>query len=257
MLDRLGAARTERTETMAALQASEARMRRFVADASHELRTPIAATAAYAELFESGARDRPDDLARSMKGIRTETARMADLVEDLLLLARLDEQRPLAAVPVDLTDIVLSAIDAASAVAPERRIRPRIDGIVVVQGDPVRLRQVVDNLLANVRAHTPADAACEIVLTTAGDRAQLTVADSGPGVSPEALARLADRFYRVDDARTRASGGSDLGLSIARAIVEAHGGTLRFAANEPTGLAVTVELPLLAPDATPLDVAAD
>jgi two-component system OmpR family sensor kinase len=225
------------------LRASEARMRQFVADASHELRTPVAATAAYAELFDHGARDHPSDLERSMTGIRNETARMGELVDDLLLLARLDEHRPLARETADLTEIVLTAVDAARAVEPERQIHLRISGVVSVEGDPARLRQVVDNLLANVRTHTPAEAACDIGLSVDGDDAVLTVADGGPGVTDAQLLRLGDRFYRVDEARTRAGGGSGLGLSIARAIVEAHGGTLTAGQNRPSGLVMTVRLP--------------
>ena len=243
MLDRLDQARAERETTMDELRSSEARMRQFVADASHELRTPVAATAAYAELFDHGARDHPSDLERSMTGIRNETARMGELVDDLLLLARLDEHRPLARETADLTEIVLTAVDAARAVEPEREIHLRISGVVSVEGDPARLRQVVDNLLANVRTHTPAEAACDIGLSVDGDDAVLTVADGGPGVTDAQLLRLGDRFYRVDEARTRAGGGSGLGLSIARAIVEAHGGTLTADQNRPSGLVMTVRLP--------------
>ena len=243
MLDRLDRARSEREETVDALRVSEARMRQFIADASHELRTPIAATAAYAELFDQGARDRPADLERSMAGIRSETARMGELVDDLLLLARLDEARPLVAEPVDLTDVVLAAVDAARTVEPERTLRLSIAGVVTVDGDTARLRQVVDNLLANVRTHTPPSTPCQLLLDTDDDQAVLSVTDWGPGVAVDQIDRLGDRFYRVDEARTRASGGSGLGLSISRAIVEAHAGTLTIEPNQPTGLRVTVRLP--------------
>lgn len=243
MLDRLELAREERERTLVALQSSETRMRQFVADASHELRTPIAATAAYAELFESGARDRPADLERSMSGIRSETARMSDLVDDLLLLARLDERRPFIMEPVDLTEVVLEAVDAARLLEPDRPFRARVRDVVTVEGDPVRLRQVVDNLLSNVRAHTPKEAACEVTLGLDGDDALLVISDSGPGVSDDQLARLRDRFFRVDNARTRASGGSGLGLAIADAVVAAHGGSMTPSHHEPTGLTITVRLP--------------
>ncbi len=243
MLDRLDDARADRERTLAELRASEARMRQFVADASHELRTPMAATAAYAELFEKGARDRPADLDRSMSGIRSETARMGQLVDDLLLLARLDEKRPFTHETVDLTEVVLSAIDAARVVQPERSFRTRISGVVTVEGDGTRLRQVVDNILANVRTHTPVDAECEVTLQTEGSDVVLSIRDRGPGVDPAQLERLGDRFYRVDDARTRNTGGSGLGLSIADAIVNAHGGEIALSHTEPHGLEVTVRLP--------------
>ena len=223
-------------------------MRRFVADASHELRTPIAATAAYAELFEQGARDHPEDLDRAMSGIRRETGRMAGLVDDLLLLARLDERRPLAEEPVDLTEVVFAAIDAARTVDSDRPIRVRIGEVVTVRGDAGRLRQVVDNLLANVRAHTPPGTSCEVELATDADDAVLTVTDAGPGVTPNDLDHLFDRFYRVDDARARTTGGSGLGLAIVSAIVRAHHGTI-FARNiEPLGLALAVRIPFVPPD---------
>ena len=243
MLDRLESARAEREATVAELRASEARMRQFVADASHELRTPMAATAAYTELFESGARDRPADLDRAMAGIRSETARMAGLVDDLLLLARLDEQRPLASATTDLTEIVLAAVDTARTLDPDRSVKTTVTGVVTVEGDATRLRQVVDNLLANVRAHAPADATCSISLSIENDWAVLGVADTGPGLAEAQLARLGDRFYRVDDARARATGGNGLGISITSAIVAAHDGTLEFTPNDPHGLVATVRLP--------------
>jgi two-component system OmpR family sensor kinase len=250
MLDRLQLSSEEREQTLAELRASESRMRRFVADASHELRTPIAATAAYAELFEHGARDRPEDLDRAMSGIRRETDRMAGLVDDLLLLARLDEHRPLTEEPVDLTEVVFAAIDAAKTVEPSRPIRVRIGEVVSVRGDAGRLRQVVDNLLANVRAHTPADTGCDVELNTDGPDAVLTVTDAGPGVDPDDLTHLFDRFYRVDDARTRSTGGSGLGLAIVDAIVRAHHGSITAQNIDPHGLALTVRLPAEPPSET-------
>ncbi len=243
MLDRLDLAKADRERTVAELVASEARMRQFVADASHELRTPIAATAAYAELFEQGARNRPDDLERSMIGIRSETARMSALVGDLLLLARLDEDRPLQSSTVDLTEVVLQAVDTARTIEPERPLRVLIDRVITVPGDRARLRQVVDNLLANVRAHTPAGTSCTIGLAVDGDDAVIRVSDTGPGVTDQQLALLTDRFYRVDDARARATGGSGLGLSIVESIVEAHGGSIRAEHNQPEGLVLTLRLP--------------
>jgi two-component system, OmpR family, sensor kinase len=244
MLDRLQQTSDEREQTLSELRASESRMRRFVADASHELRTPIAATAAYAELFEQGARDRPEDLDRAMSGIRRETSRMAGLVDDLLLLARLDEHRPLAEESVDLTELVFAAIDAARTVDPGRPIRVKISDVLTVRGDAGRLRQVVDNLLANVRAHTPDATAFDVDLSADGGDAVLTVTDAGPGVAPTDLDHLFDRFYRVDDARARTTGGSGLGLAIVDAIVRAHRGSITARNVEPHGLALTVRIPL-------------
>jgi two-component system OmpR family sensor kinase len=243
MLDRLDGAREERERTMAELRVSEDRMRRFVADASHELRTPVAAAAAYAELFEGGARDRPADLDRAMAGIRRETARMGELVDDLLVLARLDEGRPLASGEVDLTEIVLTAIDAARTLEPDRPMRVKIDDVVMVTGDPLRLRQVVDNLLANVRAHTPPSTPCDVRLGVDQGEPFLSVSDKGPGVTDEQLTHLFDRFYRADEARTRSTGGSGLGLAIVFAIVHAHGGSIAATHRLPHGLELTMRLP--------------
>jgi two-component system OmpR family sensor kinase len=243
MLDRLEEAFMLRQRDVEAMQASEARMRRFVADASHELRTPIAATAAYAELFERGARDRPDDLERAMSGIRLETSRMAELVEDLLLLARLDEGRPIDRDVVDLCELVADAVDTAHAVDPTRRVAVRFEAVPLVDGDRSRVRQVIDNLLANVRAHTSVATRCEVVVAVDGDDAVVEVRDDGPGMSPQDTALAFDRFYRADTSRTRASGGSGLGLSIVAAIVAAHEGTAELESS-PAGTAVRIRLPL-------------
>lgn len=240
MLDRLDEARTERERTMDDLRSSEERMRRFVADASHELRTPVAAAGAYAELFEAGARDRPDDLQRVMTGIRAETARMAGLVDDLLLLARLDEDVGMRLERVDLTEVVLAAVDTARTLEPARTIELSVDGVFEVDGDRAQLRQVVDNLLGNVRTHTSGDVPATVDLRAIGADVVLTVSDLGPGLPSVERARVLDRFYRSDPARTRLSGGSGLGLSIVASIVEAHRGTIDVSANTPTGLRVTV-----------------
>ena len=243
MLDRLEMAFTQREADVAALQESEALMRQFVADASHELRTPIAATAAYAELFDRGARDHPDDLARAMSGIRSETRRMAALVEDLLLLAQLDEGRPLERRPVDLVEIVVEAVDAGHAVAPDREVRLRFDDVPSVVGDALRLRQVVDNLLANVRTHTPQGTECTLELTNEGANVVIVLTDNGPGMTAKDTARAFDRFHRADSSRTRASGGTGLGLAIVAAIVSAHEGTMDIRSEPGRGTTVTVRLP--------------
>jgi two-component system OmpR family sensor kinase len=247
MLERLEAAFVQRESDVAALQESEARMRRFVADASHELRTPIAATAAYAELFDRGARDHPDDLERAMSGIRSETRRMAALVEDLLLLAQLDEGRPLERRPVDLVDVVVDAVDAARAVAEDHPVHLHIADAARVIGDELRLRQVVDNLLANVRTHTPTGTSCTLELANGDGNVTITMSDDGPGMDPADAARAFDRFHRADSSRTRASGGTGLGLAIVAAIVNAHHGEVTMHSDIGRGTTVTIRLPR-APD---------
>lgn len=251
MLDRLEDAFIQRERDMAAVQESEARMRRFVADASHELRTPIAATAAYAELFERGARDRPDDLARAMSGIRNETSRMADLVEDLLLLAQLDEGRPIRHDAVDLCELVGEAADAARAVDATSHVAVRFEDVAIVDGDRNQIRQVIDNLLANVRAHTPTGTPCEVTVAVDDRDAVLSVRDEGTGMSPDNAARAFDRFHRADSSRTRASGGSGLGLSIVAAIVEAHGGRAELDSTPGAGTTIRIRLPLIDDTAHP------
>jgi two-component system OmpR family sensor kinase len=226
--------------------ASEQKLRRFVADASHELRTPLAAVRAYAELFFRGADSRPDDLARTMSGISRESERMSLLVDDLLLLARLDEGRPLARDPVELDAVISEAVDTALAVDPRWPIALDAQA-AVVSGDRDRLRQLVDNLLANIRAHTPAGTPVEVRLAIEEERAVLTVADTGPGLTAEEAARAFERFYRADESRSRSSGGVGLGLSIVAAVAEAHGGTV--AARDTQGGGATFEISIpLAPD---------
>jgi two-component system OmpR family sensor kinase len=222
---------------------SEQKLRRFVADASHELRTPLAAVRAYAELFDRGAASRPEDLARSMSGITRESERMSLLVDDLLLLARLDEGRPLASEPVELAHVVEEAVDAARVVEPERPLTVSVEPATVV-GDRDRLRQVIDNLFANVRAHTPADTPVAVELRRVDGHAELSVADAGPGLSDEDAARVFERFYRVDTSRARASGGVGLGLSIVAAVAEAQGGSAEVRPTPGGGATFVVSLPL-------------
>ena len=192
--------------------ASEQKLRRFVADASHELRTPLSAVRAYAELFERGADEHPADLARSMAGIERESERMSLLVDDLLLLARLDEGRPLAAEPVELDKVVKEAVDTARTLEPDRPIEADVEPATVV-GDRDRLRQIVDNLLANVRAHTPAGAPVRVRLGREDGAAVLEVEDAGPGLTP--------------NERERVFGGSTAPTSRARVRVAASGSACR------------------------------
>jgi two-component system, OmpR family, sensor kinase len=243
MLGRIQDAFAARDATEMALRQSEGRLRRFVADASHELRTPVAAVSAYAELFERGAESRPEDLARVMSGIRGETARMGHLVEDLLLLARLDESRPIERSEVDLTAVAADAVEAAQAVGPEWQLHLQADAPVTVLGDRSRLRQVFDNLLANVRAHTPPGTTATITISRVGDDAVCEVTDNGPGITEADAGRLFERFFRADPSRSRSSGGAGLGLSIVAAIVASHGGRVEAAPAPGGGATFTVRLP--------------
>lgn len=224
-------------------EASERKLRRFVADASHELRTPLAAVRAYSELFERGADQRPADLERAMTGITRESERMSVLVQDLLLLARLDEGRPLERQPVRLNDIVGEAVDTARTVESDRPIELDAEPTVVL-GDRDRLRQIVDNLLANARAHTPPRAPVHVTVGRENGSAVIDVHDSGPGLADDDLARVFERFYRADKSRARASGGVGLGLSIVAAVAEAHGGSV--AAYSGDGATFRITLPALA-----------
>jgi two-component system, OmpR family, sensor kinase len=226
-----------------AREASERRLRRFVADASHELRTPLAGVRAYAELFRRGARERPDDLERAMGGIERESERMGLLVDDLLLLARLDEGRPLDRKPVELGEIAVESVETARAVEPERSISIETEPAVVI-GDRDRLRQVIDNLLSNVRAHTPPGTAAHVTVSHADGEAVLEVRDEGPGMTDEASDRVFERFYRSDASRSRQSGGVGLGLSIVAAVVEAHDGAVSLKAPEGEGAAFRITMPL-------------
>ena len=224
---------------------SEQQVRQFVADASHELRTPLATITGYAEL----ARQRPDDvpaLRTAMAKVDAESARMSALVEDLLLLARLDSGRPLASEPVDVTMLLLEAVDDARVVAPDHQWRLELpeESAIEVPGDENRLHQVVTNLLGNARRHTPPGTTVT-VKAALGNPVVLTVHDDGPGF-PEGLADTAfERFTRGDTSRAREESGAGLGLSLVRAIVEAHRGTVSLD-SRPGSTTITVELPVTA-----------
>ena len=231
----------------AARAASEARLRRFVGDASHELRTPLTSIRGYAELFRRGAADRPEDLAKAMRRIEEEANRMGLLVDDMLLLARLDQGRPVERQPVDLTRITRDAVDDARAVAPNRPIDFSPNGAVFVPGDEARLRQVLGNLLQNATRHTPPDTPVHVRVVSTDDEAVIEVADEGPGVPGDDANRVFERFWRSDPSRTRASGGAGLGLAIVAAIAAAHGGHAEVQSTAGHGATFRVHLPRTAP----------
>lgn len=231
---------------------SEERMRQFVADASHELRTPLTTIRGFAELYRQGAAvASAEDAARLVRRIEDEAARMGLLVEDLLLLARLDRERPLDLAPVELPVLASDAVQAARAVDPQRRIELDIGpgaGKLVVLGDDARLRQVIGNLMANAMNHTPTDAT--VTLRLRADEpgyATVEVADDGPGLTPEQAERVFERFYRADAARTRSveqPAGTGLGLAIVAALVAAHQGTVEVESTPGEGATFRVRLPV-------------
>ena len=236
-------------------RASEHRLRRFIADASHELRTPLSSIRGYAELFRRGASSRPEDLALAMRRIESEASRMGVLVDELLLLARLDSGRPLERAIVDLSALIRDAARDSQAADPRWPVAIVADEAdeaagaaepVHVIGDADRLRQVLANLLSNVRAHTPPGTRATISARREGDEAVLEVADEGPGLD-EARQRLVfERFDRADSSRGRGdgTGGSGLGLSIVSSVAEAHGGTATVRSRPGEGAVFTVRLPV-------------
>ena len=217
----------------AARAASEERLRRFLADASHELRTPLTSIRGYAEIFDRGARDHPEDLATSMRHIREEAKRMSTLVDDLLLLARLDQRRPLARDEVDVAALARAAADAAHAADRDRPITCAAATPVTVTGDADRLRQVMDNLLSNALQHTAAGTPVEVRVHPDGPWAVIEVTDLGPGIEPEEQARIFEPFHRADPSRDRTTGGVGLGLAIVSAIAHAHGGSVGVISSGP------------------------
>jgi two-component system OmpR family sensor kinase len=227
-----------------AKEASEDQLRRFVADASHELRTPLTSIRGYAELFRDGGMARPEDLAAALRRIESESSRMSGLVEDLLLLARLDQGRPFDKAPVDLVTVAEDAVRDALVVAPDRQISVRTSGDdLIALGDEERLHQVMANLVSNALAHTPEGSPIEIVGEQSGDYVRLQVIDHGPGVPEAERSKVFDRFWRADESRQRSKGGNGLGLSIVAAVVFAHEGRV-FVADTPGGGATfVVDLP--------------
>jgi signal transduction histidine kinase len=245
MLARIEAAYRAREEGEARALDSEDRMRRFVADASHELRTPLTSVRGLAEFsLQQGMDASPVELLRLMTLIQAEATRMGRLVEDLLMLAQFDHDRPLERRPVDLSSIAAQAVLAARLIQPDRPLSLRADVPVIVDADSEQLRQVLDNLIGNALQHTPRGSAVTVTVADQAGHAQLTVTDSGPGMTTDQASHVFERFYRTDPARTRARGGSGLGLSIAAALAAAHAGTITVDTQSDRGAAFQVRLPL-------------
>jgi two-component system OmpR family sensor kinase len=248
MLDRLERAFAERT-------ASEERLRQFLSDASHELRTPLASIRGYAELHRMGATEDAGETELAMKRIEDESKRMGVLVEDLLTLARLDEEPELRREAVDLAALAHDAAVDARAVAPERTISLDAPDSAVVSGDPHQLRQVLANLARNALVHTPAGTPIEISVSMNGEIAEISVRDHGPGLPADSGDSLFDRFWRAEGGRQRGKAGAGLGLAIVQGVLAAHGGQVS-AENAPGGGALfLVRLPRRAPGRAPADAA--
>ena len=236
-------------QSFAVREASEERMRQFVADASHELRTPLAAVRGYAELYRQGAVTNPEDVTGTMRRIEDESIRMGGLVNDLLMLTRLDRQRPLELGPVDLTVLAADAVQDVRALDPTRQVR--LLGLsgdlepTTIDGDEAKLRQVVTNLVGNAVNHTPEGTGIEIAVGSgAPGHARLEVRDHGAGVDPVKARKVFERFYRADPSRVRGyGGGNGLGLAIVAAIVAAHQGQVGVAATPGGGATFVVDLP--------------
>jgi two-component system OmpR family sensor kinase len=239
MLGRIEEAFDERTR-------SEQRLRRFVGDASHELRTPVTTIRGYAELYRAGGLEDNDELREAMRRTEQEAIRMGTLVDDLLLLARLDQGRPLERNPVHLEVLVEDAVRDARAVDPEREITASIEQPAIVMGDDGRLRQVIGNLIRNALVHTPEHTPVAVRVARNDGIAVLEVHDDGPGMSEDVAAQAFERFYRADPSRVRSRGGSGLGLSIVQATVQAHGGTVVLDTGPEKGTTVRIQLPAVA-----------
>jgi len=228
-------------ESFAARAESENKLRRFVADASHELRTPLTSIRGFAELHRQGAVPEGEKTKELISRIEKESIRMGSLVEDLLILARIDQSRELVMADVDLSHLVQEAVSSASAAGPEHPITSDIAGDIHTQGDANKIYQVVTNLLANARAHTPVGTAIHVATYSNKDGSYVSVADKGPGLTAEDQMHIFERFYRVDTSRQRSSNeGSGLGLSIVDEVMKAHGGTVSVASEPGKGATFTL-----------------
>ena len=223
-------------------EASQQQMRRFFADASHELRTPLASLRANAELYQQGALSSRDEVDEVMDRIVAETRRMGRLVDDMLRLARLGQHPGQAQEPIDVTALATGCAERVQVADAARTWRARIDDGLTTVGDEELLRRAIENLLMNVLVHTPSDTVGTITASAAGDRVTIEVSDDGPGVPPDKLPHIFERFYRAG-ARSRRP-GSGLGLAIAAEIASAHGGTAQAAPVSPRGLRITLTLPV-------------
>jgi len=231
-------------DALAKEQATQERLRQFVADASHELRTPITAVSAYAQLFELGAKDRPADLARSMAGIQRETARMRELAEELLTLATTEDYAAPETQPVDVATVIGQAVDAALTVDPRWPVTMTLGGRPgAVAAEPDQLRRVLDNLMGNIRTHTPPGTCARVRAERHGPDVVITVADNGPGLDEQERAHMFDRFWRQDASRSRRAGGSGLGLAIVATLVKSWNGRVTAAPTPGGGLTVALSLP--------------
>jgi two-component system OmpR family sensor kinase len=240
MLGRIEVALHVQRKSEASARQSEDRMRRFVADASHELRTPLTSIRGFAELYRQGA---ASDVGRLMERIESESERMGVLVNDLLMLARMDEERVPVRAPVDLVGLAADAAHDARAVEPGRPVLLDAPEFVVVSGDEHQLRQVLANLVGNALHHTPSATTVTVRVRADGADALIEVIDEGPGLGPEHADRIFERFYRADASRSRASGGSGLGLSIVAAIAEGHGGRAEVETAPGKGALFRVRIP--------------
>jgi two-component system, OmpR family, sensor kinase len=230
-------------DALAIRHASEMRVRQFVADASHELRTPLAAIRGYAELTRRGRDTVAPDIAHALGRVESESARMTTLVDDLLLLARLDSGRPLDRDPVELSGLVVDTVNDAHAAGREHTwLLDLPDEAVTVPGDTARMHQVLANLLANARTHTPPGTTVTTSLTVEGDQAVISVTDNGPGIPSQLLPDIFERFARGDSSRSRAAGSTGLGLAIVAAVVEAHKGRVEVR-SYPGQTSFVVRLP--------------
>jgi len=225
-------------------EASQELTRRFFADASHELRNPLASLRANAELYQQGVLREPQQVDEAMRRIAHEAQRMSFLVDDMLRLARLDQQPGQHAEPMDVSALVTECAERAEITGPERAWHPDIAPGLSSTGDEELLRRAVDNLLANVRAHTPGDTTATLTASQCNGSITIEVSDDGPGVPPDQLARIFDRFYRSSPGRPP---GSGLGLAIVNAVAAAHKGTAEASLNDPHGLRITLTLPASGP----------